>query len=125
MDYLKHPSRAFLAILGVIIVGVTAGIVILIGLHNNPPETPIQKLNSDGYTQAPGVSDSSLSDIGINSRGQAEWASMGCQSESGFKNEVKQLGYTGKVTVNCSMGFLVVDAGNAQDLLAFAQQLGG
>lgn len=125
MDYLKHPSRAFLAILGVIIIGVTAGIVVLIGLHAAPPETPIQKLNSDGYTQAPGVSDSSLSDIGVNSQGQAEWASAGCQAESGFKNEVKQLGYTGRITVSCSMGFLLVNADSSRDLVSFAAQIGG
>jgi hypothetical protein len=126
MSLFKSPCKAILFGGIVILVGVIIGIIVVMvtGGSSSTPTTPLQKLQHDGYTQAPGITNPSASDIGINGAGQAEWASQGCQGENGFKEAILSLHDSGKVSVNCSQGFLVVNADTTSDLLNFASSLG-
>jgi hypothetical protein len=126
MSIFKHPAKAIAIGIIIILIGAIAGIsaLLLSGSSPKPPATPLQKLQHDGYSQAPGISNNSASDIGLNVAGRAEWASQGCAGESGFRQAITTLHDSGKISVNCSQGFLVVNADSGTDLLNFAASLG-
>lgn len=124
MHILKHPSKALVAALAIILLGVAVGIVLLFGISHGRAYTPLQKLQHDGYSQAPGVADNSVSDIGINGSGQGEFVIQGCQAQGAFESAAQNQGVASTITVSCSQGYLVIDAPNIQDLVVFASKLG-
>lgn len=119
----KHPSRVLIAVLALIIIGVVVGIVVLIGTSHHAL-TPEGKLQQDGYSQSPGITDNTDSDIGINSAGAAEFVSPGCETLPEWKTGIINLGFTGQITASCSDGFLVLYSPlGPSTLISFSEQL--